>query len=138
MQLSKGSQTVGIDLISHSRRAPTPRLCGCESCHPARPNSSLEGTNEGTPGTKRPDSRLESGVDETWYRIPESRRASGGVRLSTVVTVASGQLRWISATLRVRMRVQGGRESLSRCAMAMHDQRATRLALARNLEQQIG
>lgn len=107
MQLSKGSQTVGIDLISHSRRAPTPRLCGCESCHPARPNSSLEGTNEGTPGTKRPDSRLESGVDETWYRIPESRQPSGWFRLSTVVMVGSSQLRWIPAGLRVRVRVHG-------------------------------
>ena len=48
---------------------------------------------------------LRIGLDETWYRIPESRRASGGVRLSTVGMVGSGQLRWIPAGLRVRMRV---------------------------------
>jgi hypothetical protein len=46
------------------------------------------------------------GLRETWYRIPDSRQASGGVRLNTVVTVGSGRLRWIPAGLRVRMRVR--------------------------------
>src|SRR5688500_17052856 len=45
------------------------------------------------------------GQTRVWYRIPESRRASGGVRLSTVGTVGSDQIRWIPASLRVRMRV---------------------------------
>ena len=49
---------------------------------------------------------LRIGPDETWYRIPESRQASGGVRLNTVATVGSGRLRWIPAGLRVRMRVR--------------------------------
>ena len=52
-----------------------------------------------------------------WYRIPESRRASGGVRLSTVVTVGSDQLRWVPAGSRVRMRVQN-RDRLSICLSA--------------------
>jgi transposase InsO family protein len=43
--------------------------------------------------------------NEWWYRIPDSRRASGGVRLSTVGAVGSGQLRSIPAGLRVRTRV---------------------------------
>ena len=51
---------------------------------------------------------LRNGLDEAWYRIPESRRSSGGVRLRTVVMVGYGQLRWVSAGLRVRMRVQTG------------------------------
>ena len=41
-----------------------------------------------------------------WYRIPESRQASGGFRLSTVVTVGYGRLQWVPASLRVRLRVQ--------------------------------
>ena len=41
----------------------------------------------------------------SWYRMPESRRAFGEVRLSTVVTAGSGPLRWIAAGSRVRMRV---------------------------------
>ena len=56
-----------------------------------------------------PDPCSESGLDEPWYRIPESRRASGGVRLSTVITAGSGQLRWVPAGLRVRTRVQRDR-----------------------------
>lgn len=48
---------------------------------------------------------LRIALDECWYRIPESWQTSGGFRLSTVVTVGSGQLRWVPAGLRVRMRV---------------------------------
>lgn len=62
----------------------------------------LEGTNEGTAEMRMPDSCSESSLDETWYRIPESRRASGGVRLSTVLTVGSAQLQWVPAGLRVQ------------------------------------
>ncbi len=62
---------------------------------------------------------LRIGLDETWYRIPESRRASGGVRLSTAVTVGSDKLRWIPAGLRVRMRVRT--ELVARVASRAHD-----------------
>jgi hypothetical protein len=41
-----------------------------------------------------------------WYGMPELRRSSGGVRLSTVATVGAGRIRWVPAGLRVEMRVQ--------------------------------
>jgi hypothetical protein len=55
-----------------------------------------------------PGSEPQDIVVWSWYRRPESRQTSGGVRLSTVVTVGSGQLRWVPAGLRVRMRVHTG------------------------------
>jgi hypothetical protein len=60
--------------------------------------------------TKKPRSRSESRLDETWYRIPESQQPSGGLRLSTVITVGAGQLRWFPAGSRVRLRVQARRD----------------------------
>ncbi len=33
-----------------------------------------ESTRKGTPSTKQADSRSESGLDETWYRIPDACR----------------------------------------------------------------
>src|SRR6266508_4927158 len=60
----------------------------------------------GRRATTKPDSnpdRADEGL--AWYRIPESRQTSSGVRLSTTVTVDSGQLRRVPAGLRVRMRV---------------------------------
>lgn len=35
----------------------------------------IRGTNKGTPRTKQPDSRSESGLDEIWCRIPDSARS---------------------------------------------------------------
>ena len=47
---------------------------GCRASEPRAPSPWLEGTNGGTAATRSPDSCSESGLDETWYRIPDSNR----------------------------------------------------------------
>jgi hypothetical protein len=116
----------GIELPRQLRGACTGAPCGIVSpCSASATCMSLQGViparrrmrqpgrfrvHEDTAesaATKKPRFEGESGPwDECWYRIPESRRSSGGVRLSTVATVGSGRLRWVPAGLRVRMRVQ--------------------------------
>jgi hypothetical protein len=42
--------------------------------HDQHARAGLEGTNEGTAARRMPNSCSESGLDETWYRIPDSWR----------------------------------------------------------------
>jgi len=75
---------------------------------PARPSAlgPCKGTNKGTACMKQPDSRSKSSLDETWYRIPDSRKGSGGLRLNTILPVAFRRVRLIPARYRVRTRVR--------------------------------
>ena len=69
---------------------------------PDRPAAlgSCEGTNKGTAVTKRPDSCSESGLDETWYRIPDSRQGGAGSRCERAKHADTGRDRQCPAAVR--------------------------------------
>jgi len=51
---------------------------------------------------------IEGGREAAWYRIPDSRQWSSGLRLSTDGPVSSGGIQRAPARYRVRLRVQAG------------------------------
>jgi hypothetical protein len=65
-----GHSSVAITLDRNSQVMPTVEAAGVRRRGAAR---TFEGTKEGTAAPEKPDSCSESGVDETWYRIPDSR-----------------------------------------------------------------
>jgi len=83
---------------------------------------SRKGTSKGTADsadTKKPRFERESRLrDECWYRIPESPRWSGGLRLSTSPPVESGRFQCVPAGYRVRIRVQTGGDRVAAVSQA--------------------
>jgi hypothetical protein len=100
MDVGEATERLDADDAGRGRR----RARGADDEGSAMSTSRTIGVPIGVPGQP---GRSKTSVNQGgWYRIPESRRASDGLRLNTVVTVGSGQLRWIPTGLRVRMGVQ--------------------------------
>ena len=115
---------------SWHRPLVTPSGCRAQDSRPPRATVRVR---KRVQRDQKPQFVLRIGLDETWYRIPESRQTSGGFRLSTVVTVGSGQIQGIPTGLRVRMRVRNGRPGHVGSTLALRSAavpvRGTRTAL---------